>query len=221
MAKKINISSVTVDGLQKGEYKTALPEFYALRSVVENTPWHSNQNVFDHSIAVFRGLEKVLKLDFLKGKNRTKIKKYLAKKIGRYTKKELLIVATLIHDIGKTETLVKDESGLTRCPAHEIIGSLMVGNFASRFNLDKKGKEYVAKIIRYHGLAHYILTLTLFRDNKTKYFSYFRKIVGDIYVEALLLMYADILGSDLKKINPGEFENRKKAIAVRVLNNKL
>lgn len=38
------------------------------------------------------------------------------------------------------------------------------------------------------------------------------KVVGSIRIDLLLFMYADMKGSDLRKINPNEFNNREKAI---------
>jgi hypothetical protein len=129
MKKRIDIASITSSKLRKGEYKSVLPEYYALSLVSENNPWHVNQNVFDHSVAVFVGLEGVLKLNFLKGIHKIKIQKHLDEKIGKSARKELLIVATVLHDIAKKDLLIKLPSGNTVCPAHEVIGSTIVKNF--------------------------------------------------------------------------------------------
>jgi hypothetical protein len=40
----------------------------------------------------------------------------------------------------------------------------------------------------------------------------YKEIVGDVYIELLLFMYADMTGSDLKEINPKEFKAREKLI---------
>lgn len=205
MKKAIDILSITSDKLKKGKYKSILPEFYALRTVTENNSWHLNQNVFDHVVAVFAGLEIVQKLDFLQGKYRKKIKKYLDKKAGKFTRRELLIVAALLHDIAKTDVLIEDSSGKTKSPGHEIISSVMIGKFASRFGLDGKGKEYVERMVHYHGFTNDILSIALYKNNEAKYLRLFKEAVGDIHLELLLLMYADILGSDLKKSDPEEF----------------
>jgi hypothetical protein len=212
MRNKLNILSITSESLKKGDYKNFIPEYYALKKVIENNSWHINQNVFDHSVAVFKALEKILKLDFLKKETENKIEKYLKEKIGDYTRKELLIIATLLHDIAKSELLIKDSSGKTSCPGHEIIGSLMVDKFAERFNLDKQGKDFIGRMIHYHGFVSTILTLILEKKNSAKLFNYLKKSAGDIYIELLLFIYADILGSDLKKTDVKGFKDRIKII---------
>lgn len=212
MKKNINILSLTSADFKKGKYKSLLPEYYALESLTENNAWHANQNALGHLIAVFKGLEEILKLDFLKKESREQIEKYLDSKIGNYSKKELLIVAAIFHDIAKSETLIRSESGVTRCPGHEIIGSHLVGKFTDRLGLDEKAKERVAKIIRYHGFISEILDLVINKNNEQKYFSILKAIVDDIHVELLLFMYADMMGSDLKQNIPQEYKTREKLI---------
>lgn len=208
MKKKINVLTITSKDLKRGIYKDVLPEYYNLKSIVENNPWHLNQDVLKHSIGVFEGLEKVLKLNFLKEDIRAGLQNYLEEQIGRHTRKELLIVATILHDIAKTKTLVKDGSGNTRCIAHEIIGSMMVSSFSARFDLDKTDEEYVKRMVLFHGFTDDILSLIIEKSDINRYFEFFKNTTGDVYKELLLLMYADILGSDLKKAIPGVFKER-------------
>ncbi|MFC1711216.1 HD domain-containing protein [Patescibacteria group bacterium] len=209
---KINILSITSKDLIKGVYKKNLPEYYELEEIVENNPWHLNQNVLKHSIAVFKGLEKVFKLDFAKKSTKTKLKKYLQEKIGKHTRKELLIIATLFHDIAKTKTFTKDSAGNTKCIAHEIVGSLMVSNFSNRFDLDKVGEKYVEKMVLFHGFTNDILSLIIEKSDELTYFNYFKKAADDVCKELLLLMYADILGSDVKKAMPQVYKERLELI---------
>jgi UTP:GlnB (protein PII) uridylyltransferase len=212
MKRKINALTISSSRLSRGDYKQVIPEIYSLRFIVENNPWHLNQNVFDHTTSVLKNMEKILKLEFLKEKVRKKIINYLGRKVSDHSKKQLLIVTTILHDVGKLETLIRDSSGLTRCPAHEIIGGVLVADFGSRFELDQKATKLVAKIINYHGVVSDILALAINRQNPTKYFRFFKQAVGNIYIELLLLMYADMLGSDLRKFDPKGFRAREKLI---------
>ena len=124
----------------------------------------------------------------------------------------MLIASTLLHDIAKIDLLVRHSSGNTLCPGHEIIGALQVKEFSSRFGLDKKGTDRVTKIVNYHGDVNNFLTLVMYKKNAKKYLSLFTEIVGDINIDLLLFMYADIMGSDLKKSIPDEYIKREKAI---------
>jgi len=212
MKKKIDAPTISSARLLKGDCIQLVPEIYSLKSIVESNPWHLNQSVFDHTTLALQGMEKILKLDFLKEDSRKKIIKHLGRKVGSHSRKQLLIVTTIVHDIGKRDTLIKDSSGLTRCPAHEIIGSVMATNFSSRFELDQKATKLVAKIINYHGFISDILALAINKKNQTKCFRLFKQAVGNIYIELLLLMYADMLGSHLKKLNLKEFKARERLI---------
>lgn len=213
MKQILNILAITADKLKKGDYKLFLPELYNLRLIIENNLWHSKQNAFDHTVAVFRSLEKIFRFDFLTDLRKKEIiEQYLKTKVGRYSRKELLMIATILHDIAKTDTLIKDSSDFTSCPDHEIIGSFMVDAFSDRFNLDVKGKEQVAKIIHYHGFISSIMELALAKENAGKYFDLFRKIVGDNWRELIIFMYADLSGSDLKKSAPASFAVREKLL---------
>lgn len=212
MKNKINVFSITAKDLQKGKYKKLLPEYYELNSVIENSPWHLNQSVFNHMVAVFKGLEKVLGFSFIKGEIKKEVLKHLQTKVKKHSRKELLIIATLLHDIAKKETIIEEQSGIKRCPAHEIIGSNMVKKFSSRFDLSNNETKIVEKIVHYHGFTNDILTLALSKNRISRYCSIFREIVGDIYIELFLLMYADILGSDLEKSNKQEFDKRLELI---------
>lgn len=212
MNNLLDISSITSNKLRRGEYKSILPEYYSLESVVENNPWHVNQNVFDHSVAVFSGLEKVLKLNFLAIHEKQKIKKYLENKVGKYKRQELLIVSTLLHDIAKNDVIIKDSTGNTQGPGHEIIGSIMVSKFSSRFGLDDTGEKIIERIVLFHGFTNNVLTLIIKKKKESKFFTIFKEVVGDIYIELLLLMNADMMGSNLRNFDSSEFNKREDLI---------
>ena len=124
------------------------------------------------------------------------------------SRKEVLIVATLLHDIAKTETLVKSPDGTARCPGHELIGAGMVGKFTERFGLGKQDEEYVERIVRYHGLISDFLTLIISNGKRERYLEIFRETVGDVGIELVILMKADLLGSDLEKGNKKGYDDR-------------
>lgn len=212
MYKIINPSTVTASKLKSGVYASILPEYYELNKVNDNNPWHLKQNVFDHVVAVYAGLEQVLALKFLPPDVRTNLETYLKTKHGKYTRQELLQVATILHDIAKSITVIGNPPNTTSAPGHEVIGSVMVADFAPRFDLDEKGTERVKQIVLYHGFSHDILNLIINKYNPIKYMSWLKKVAPDFYIELLLLAYADMLGSDLKGNLPQEFVRREKII---------
>ena len=209
----IDILSITSKNLREGKLRVILPEYYDLSSAVENNPAHKYQNIFDHVISVFQGLENILKFNFLNEKLRNKLDSALFEKIGSHSRREILIVATILHDIAKTLTIIKNEkTGMTACPGHELIGSYLSREMGGRFGLSGASLKHLETIVLYHGLAHDMLTLIFKKGSTEKYIQFFEPIVGRAFIEVQLLAYADMFGSDLRKIDPTEFLKREELL---------
>jgi UTP:GlnB (protein PII) uridylyltransferase len=138
------------------------------------------------------------------------IKHVLGEKVGRYSRKDLLIVSAILHDIGKPVTLITKSDGTTSCPAHEIVGSSLIPLFSKRLSLAKKEEYYIRKIVEYHSLIIDIQNQIIIKSKKEYYFNIYKTLVNDVKIELLLLHLSDLLVSDLNKTNPIEFEKRKK-----------
>lgn len=206
--QKINISGITSQSLKENQYQDSFPELYELSTVTENNLWHNNQSTLDHVIGVFAGIEKVLKFDKLDSNNKRFLEKYLSVIIGRKSRKEILLVACLLHDIAKIDTLIKRPDGTTYCPGHELVAAERVGRFSLRFDLNKKDEEYLKRIVRYHGFISEIIELINAKGNREKYLKIFQETVGDIAIEVTLLLHADFLGSDLEKGDKKAYDDR-------------
>lgn len=130
------------------------------------------------------------------------VEQYLAEKIEHRSRLEILKVATLLHDIAKNDTLVTHADGTSGCPGHELIGAARVKLFSDRFDLGLRDAEYVERIVRYHGFISEILNLILSTEEEERYLKLFMETVGDVAIELVLLMHADLLGCDLAKNDP-------------------
>ncbi len=215
----IAINTVTVSKLKSGALKDSFPEYYQLASVVENNPWHKNQNAFDHVVKVYSHLLETLKLHFLNKDEQEWVLRYIANSPSRksnskatYSRKDLLLIATLLHDIAKKHTSVTNPDGSAYCPGHELIGASQVSNFSSRFGLHKNDEIHVEKIVRYHGLISEFLNLIIANGKLDFYLQLFVDTVKNTEIELLLLMYADLHGCDLEQLNKQAFNARKKII---------
>jgi UTP:GlnB (protein PII) uridylyltransferase len=207
-SQKITILNISSESLRSRTYASTFPEYYALSRITENSLWHDNQNVLNHVIRVFEGSETVLKFEGVINSHKNFINKYLSQLIGSKTRKEILIVATLLHDIAKIDTLVKRPDGTAGCPGHELIAAGRVKLFSERFGLDKDDEHYVERIVRYHGFISEILNLIIMNGNKEKYLKIFKETVGDVALELVLLMHADLLGSDLERGDKKAYDQR-------------
>lgn len=208
MKKRLVIFQINSDSLEKKEYIETLPEYYALAAVTENGSWHNHQNTLHHVTSVFKNLELLLRFENKTDRQKKSVKAYLSTMVGTKTRKEILIVATLLHDIGKVDTLLQRLDGSSSCPGHELVGAARVKNFTSRFGLNDRDESYVERIVRYHGFIYQTMELIDANGKKDKYFAIFTDTVGDIALELVLLMHADLLGSDLKTLNKKGFDFR-------------
>lgn len=203
----IKISEVTSQALKNREYESVFPEYYDLENYTENNLWHDNQTVLDHVIAVFEGIETVLRFEDLTAEELKKVKDYLSEKKDVHTREELMKIASLLHDIAKSKVMIEVD-GIVTCPGHELIGASMVKDFADRFGLNEQEELMVEKLVRYHGLIAEMLNYIVITKDREKYLEIFVDAVGDISLELVLMMHSDILGSDLEKQAKKDFDER-------------
>ncbi len=195
----INANNITIEDIENGELDSYLPNFIEMKKCIENNPWHENISVFDHTIHVLKELNKLIRY------SNKKIKKYLDKKINTCSKRDLLFLGTLFHDIGKIETLGRDR-GITSCVNHEEIGGSKIPVILEKFKMSKKEKEIVIDIVRHHSEVQYILKPE--NKNIQKKYNNFKSNHEEIIIELILIAMADTLGSQTKKNFPKEFDFR-------------
>jgi len=66
------------------------------------------------------------------------------------SKDSIVRFATLIHDIGKSRVVGKDENGLVIFYNHEIAGAQMAYDICNRLHFSKKDRNKVVNLIRWH-----------------------------------------------------------------------
>ncbi|MCX6764771.1 MAG: HD domain-containing protein [Candidatus Nealsonbacteria bacterium] len=197
---KIKPEDITIEKIEKGEFSIILPEFYELKKVIEDDGfWHSRDSVFNHTIGVLKGLG-----SFLKGANR-KILNYLSQEITDHSRKDLLFLAALFHDIAKDETIIKKD-GKTSCPGHEEKGYQKVKSILDRIDLSEKEKNFVSQIIKNHGVLHIMVYPG--NNNLEEEYRVFRSDFSEIFLEIIIFSLIDNLGNQLQKNYPDEFDFR-------------
>lgn len=206
---KIKIAEFTLNRIKNKEFKEIIPELYELEQIIENNLWHINNNVFNHIIAVSTKLEDVIE------KASEDVKNYLKEKTDNCTKKEILFLGSIFHDIGKKETFIKEDD-TTKCTKHEERGGERIKEIIKRFDLSDGEQNLVIQIVKNHGVIHEILNNP--EEDINKQVDGFKKEHPDIFLEVVLLAMADLLGSQLKDNSPEEFEFRKEFLA-EIINN--
>lgn len=198
----IKVSAINLSAIKNNSLKTQLPELYELKKVIENSRTsHKNDSVFDHTLRCWEKIE-----EYLKGADR-KINSYLEQKIDSHTRKQILFLGILFHDIGKKETIVT-ENGFTKCPKHAEIGAEKVKPILNRLDLSQREKEFVMDLTRYHLVPFLIVTSS---NQEIDYqITSVQKEYPNIFLELILIGMADILGNQLKEGDPNEFSFRIK-----------
>jgi UTP:GlnB (protein PII) uridylyltransferase len=204
----IATQSITATSLRARKHEHQLPEIYALEQVVENSIWHDHQNVLDHVLGVFAGLETVLRFASVSDNQKKIVEKYLSEVIGNKMRRDLLTIATLLHDNAKIDTLVTRPDGTAYCPGHELIGASRVKYFSERFGLEAAQELHVERIVRYHGFISEIMNLMIETGDKHKYFQLLSATTDDVTLELVLLMRSDLFGSDLREGDASAYDER-------------
>ncbi len=62
-------------------------------------------------------------------------------------------LATLLHDIGKTKTYHKDDTGLITFYNHEVVSAHLVKDIATRLRLPRKDTEKLEILVRWHQFS--------------------------------------------------------------------
>ena len=192
LSRPPKIMKINKKNILSGKLKGLIPEFYDLKNTVEDNEWHIKETVFDHSLSVLENLEKIFR--------------NLDKNILNKSRKNLLRIAALLHDISKPETMVY-ENGIANSLGHEQKGSIKAKKILKRFNLSKKESGIITNVVKYHGLIHKIIS----PDNKNfqeEYKKFKKRFSKSIFFELILLGYADTIGSYLKKSNPNRYKHR-------------
>lgn len=194
-------SDITTQKLKTGQLKEDLPELYELKEVIENSSWHTNDSVFDHTLRVLEKLKGTIE------SSPERIKIHLQKKLNKNTRKQLLFLSALFHDIAKKETLAKDGE-TTKCLGHEERGAEKVKPILDRIDISPREKEIIVRLIKHHGEPHQIANPE--NETRKKDLQNLKSDFSDIFLELFLLAKADVPGGQLKENKLEEFDSRIK-----------
>ncbi len=200
----IYVSDINYEKILSEELLVDLPELYKLRLVVESNIWHE-ESVFDHTLKILSLYERLDLMDHNNDMLVFSSQKILSGDINGISKKDLFKLVILFHDVAKFDTLVSDEHGFTRCPGHEELGYLQSKLILERFKISSSCRDYVLKIIKYHGIPHVVFddisTAEALLGEKSKNFL-------DIYPDILLFCLLDTMASDLEVKDFSNYQNR-------------
>ena len=110
-----------------------------------------------------------------------------------HTRRTLLKLGALLHDVAKPQTKSVDETGRTRFLGHPELGAEMTEARLTQLRFSSKGMAAVAEMVRQHMRPATMHQGIEFPTNRAIY-RYFRD-VGDVAVDTLYLWMADHLAA--------------------------
>jgi putative nucleotidyltransferase with HDIG domain len=129
-----------------------LPELNAMRGVTQSAP--HVYDVFEHSlraVAAVQEIERAAYLDIAQGAFGAQLSEHFSKLTsGGRTRRELLRLALLLHDIGKPATRSVDENGRIRFLGHETVGAEMAEHALRRLKFSNDESALVKTIVANH-----------------------------------------------------------------------
>jgi poly(A) polymerase len=199
-----------------GLLRVILPEVDVLHGVQQSAP-HA-YDAWGHTLGVVENLSNILSvLDFKRSDNLTSSFSMgvMAVQLDGYRKqvrvhmdtqwpnerahRSLLMLAALLHDVGKAPTASQDETGRWRFEDHEAVGAKIAGLTALNLRLSKAEQDRLVKIVQYHNRPLWM------DDMSPRALHRFWRQLGEAGVDICLLSMADYLGSLGNRINQDEW----------------
>lgn len=200
---------------EQGELEQLLPVIKDMKNVGE-CKYHV-VNCFDHSLLAVETFEEMMKdNNFLDSNIVCEVKTTLDTVLDDgLTKRELLKLGILFHDMGKPEAKTIDDTGRVRFRKHEKLGADMIFSIGKNIGLSENNIIILYKYIRNH-----MSLLELYKDNdmsQEKLYKIFNCLKNES-IDVLLLGYADIV-STKKLLNLNEDMNIIKIYMIYAINN--
>ncbi len=158
-------------------------------------------DVFDHSLETVAGVERLLReqdndkqaeLIALVPWSPEMARHFAQESAGGRTRRALLKLAALLHDIGKPATKTIEQSGRMRFLGHAKEGSAMAVQIMERLRFSNREIKMVQLMIEHHLRPGFLLSEDM--PSRRAIYKYFRD-TGDVGIDTLFLGLADHLAA--------------------------
>ncbi len=128
-----------------------------------------------------------------------------------HTRRTLLKLAALFHDIAKPQTKQQDESGRTRFPGHSEAGATVAAERLAHLRVESRGIALVAKMVEQHLRPAHMMQGVEVPTHRAIH-RYFRDL-GDAAIDTLYLSLADYLGAKGPELSADKWANHARMVA--------
>lgn len=175
---------------------------YHTQDFIENSAWHFQENIKDHTEKVLSQLKDIIS-------SNTSLTNYFSKNILGMSKYDLLQIAVAFHDIGKVKSMIIGKNGQTSCAGHEDVSAEMTHSIMTELKYQHTEIKYVTSIVSNHGIINEILGSS---GDKEKELQVFLENNADIKTELVIHTLADTKNSYLKTTFPEDYASRIKSL---------
>jgi len=137
---------------------------------------------------------------------------YFSEKVSDgHSRRTILKLAALLHDIAKPQTKGIDETGRTRFLGHSELGAEMAASRLTELRLSARGIAMVSKMVEQH-LRPGNMRQGVDLPTSRAIYRYFRDL-GDVAIDTLYLALADYLAAKGPELMPDEWGDHARIIA--------
>jgi poly(A) polymerase len=122
-----------------------------------------------------------------------------------HSRRTILKLAGLLHDIAKPQTKTQDETGRTRFFGHPELGAEMAATRLAQLRLSSRGAAMVTKMVEQH-LRPTNMQHGAEMPTRRATYRYFRDL-GDVAIDTLYLAMADYLAAKGPELSPDDWVN--------------
>jgi len=169
-----------------------LPEAGPMRETTQSAPHRFT--VWEHSLRALDALETLLGDPGVLAPHDARVAAHLAEPLGSgLTRREVLKLAVLLHDVGKPEARSVDPDGRIRFTGHDRLGAERAVAIADRLRWPGRAVRVLERLVRQHlRPMHLGLVPEVTRRARYRFF----RDLGEEVPELICLTIADAAGTD-------------------------
>ncbi len=185
------------------------PYFLKLKNIIEDNAWHDHESTYDHSLKTFHIAEKNISGDFITNNEAKKLfQAFVNEAITDFSRKEIMLLTALLHDIGKILSVEEDGKKKPICterkdgtffPGHPYYGSTIVPSLFEDCNVSNEAISAIQPVIRMHDwFTDYSLVTKkdwpmdlLINEVKSGAEGFYREVLFNIYCDTYTASISD------------------------------